>query len=51
MGGVLMGPQLARPESEEAHVRQGPEVETSALFDKLVMSNNVLLGHTGEMVS
>lgn len=33
MGGVLMGPQLARPESGEAYVRQGPEVETSALFD------------------
>jgi hypothetical protein len=32
-------------------VRMATEAETSNFFGKLVMSNDVLLGHTGERIS
>lgn len=44
-GGVVMGPQPARPESEEACARLGPDVEPSGLFGNSVMSNDALLRH------
>jgi hypothetical protein len=38
-------------ETKRARGGRGGEVETSSVFGKLVMSNDVLLGHIGERMS